>query len=155
LSGPIPCGGCHYGTPAHVNDPGHIDLPPPAKVFPGGTAFSGLAAADGANPSWDRTAASCAGSYCHGGGQHLSNDASAGLHRTPVWTSVDNGEAGCGTCHGVPPQDGVPGHDAGTSLTACASCHPATMDSSGAIIVSVDGGVETSAHINGVIDVVP
>jgi hypothetical protein len=29
------------------------------------------------------------------------------------------------------------------------------MDSSGAILVTLDGGVLTSTHINGVIDVVP
>jgi predicted CxxxxCH...CXXCH cytochrome family protein len=154
LAAPIPCGGCHYGTPANVTDPGHIDSPPPAKVFPGGQAFTGLAAADGTDPVWDAGAATCT-AYCHGSGMHLADDASQGLNRAPLWTSVGTGEAGCGTCHGIPPRDGVPGHDAGTPLTACAACHPSTMDSSGAILVTLDGGVLTSTHINGVIDVVP
>jgi len=150
LRGPIPCGDCHLSTPQNVTDPGHIDTGLPARVFPQG--FSGLAGADGAQPVWDRSAATCSGSYCHGGGVHLADDASPGLARLPVWTSNDATQAACGTCHGIPPQDGVPGHDAGTPLTACANCHPRTMDSSGAVLVVWDGGVETSAHINGVID---
>jgi len=49
----------------------------------------------------------------------------------------------------------VAGHDAGAPLTSCAGCHPSTMDPTGALIVVEDGGVWTSAHINGVIDHVP
>jgi hypothetical protein len=35
----------------------------------------------------------------------------------------------------------------------CSSCHPRTVDPAGVVIVSGPPGAETSAHINGVIDV--
>ncbi len=77
---------------------------------------------------WDRTSATCATAWCHGDAR-------------PVWTAT--GEAACGTCHGVPPTS--PPHAATMTLTACAACHPATMDGTGRILV---GG----AHLDGDVD---
>ena len=49
----------------------------------------------------------------------------------------------CGTCHGVPPSDSS--HAANLKLSDCATCHPTTIDPSGAF---VSGGT----HLDGVID---
>src|SRR5690606_5983260 len=73
MRGPIPCGDCHPPLGGatfreRVNAPGHLDSDLPAEVFPGGAAFAGLAAADGATPVYDFESASCGGVYCHGGG---------------------------------------------------------------------------------------
>jgi NAD-dependent dihydropyrimidine dehydrogenase PreA subunit len=64
------------------------------------------------------------------------------LAATVDWTGGAD-EAACGTCHGVPPTDGV--HWATMRLTDCATCHPQTMDPSGAL--------KPATHINGVVDV--
>lgn len=146
LRGPLACGDCHQ-VPEQVDSPGHLDADGVAEVFPSGTA-GGLAFRDGARPRWDRAAARCDGDYCHGGGQKLARDMTPGLLRAPVWTKP--GQAACGTCHGVPPKDGD--HAPGLRLQDCATCHPATMDPSGAILLSGPRGAETSAHMNGVID---
>jgi len=138
LSAPVACAACHL-VPAAVTSAGHIDHAPPATVFPAG--LGGPAAADGATPTWDPGAGTCAQVYCHGGGVALASDHAAGLARTPAWSGAD--QAACGTCHGIPPQDGV--HWSAIRLTDCTTCHP-TMDASGAIVVP-------SRHIDGVIDV--
>jgi hypothetical protein len=41
------------------------------------------------------------------------------------------------------------------SRTDCASCHPRTVNPSGDIIVAGPVGAESSAHMNGVVDVAP
>jgi hypothetical protein len=39
--------------------------------------------------------------------------------------------------------------------TDCVSCHPRTVDPAGQIIISGPRGAETSAHMNGALDVAP
>ncbi len=151
LRGPVACGDCHL-VPTAPGDPGHVDHPPPAIVFPTSISGSSLAFADGATPSWDHATLTCSTTYCHGGGSDLANDKSPSLHRTPDWTQVDANQAACGTCHGIPPQDGVGGHGPGTSLSDCVKCHPGTIDANGTILVDADGGSE---HIDGVVEHVP
>lgn len=145
LRGPIACGECHR-VPARLDSPGHIDDGGPAEVFPAG--LTTLAMADGAAPRWDRASARCSGVYCHGAGAKLATDLSPNLSRSPVWSAP--GQTGCGACHGVPPKD--KDHTAAMRLTECATCHPDTMDPSGAIRLSGPAGQEQSAHINGVVD---
>jgi predicted CxxxxCH...CXXCH cytochrome family protein len=70
-------------------------------------------------------------SGCHGASQ-------------PGWAQT--GVVACGTCHGIPPT--TASHATATTLASCANCHPATVTSTGAIIVT--GG--SSAHMNGVVD---
>lgn len=141
LRGPIACGECHT-VPQTIDSPAHIDGV--AQVFP--TAASGLAGADGAQPSWNRDTATCSGVYCHGGGARLQTDPSPGLAQAPRW--LDGTQAAlCGSCHGIPPA--TPAHAARPGLTECAGCHAQTMEPSGAIRIT-DG---TSAHLNGVVDV--
>jgi predicted CxxxxCH...CXXCH cytochrome family protein len=122
------CGECHV-VPASVGDPGHIDASP-AEVTWGVLALTGSV-----TPNWDRTAATCSDTYCHGA------TLGGGTNKTPHWTTVDGSQASCGTCHGAPPP--AP-H---TSSTDCRGCHPGTMDATGNI--DVEGGL----HINGVVDV--
>jgi predicted CxxxxCH...CXXCH cytochrome family protein len=141
ISAPIACSACHQ-VPAEIGSPGHLDHLRPASV-----AFSGLAVADGATPTWN--GASCSTSYCHGGGAKLAND-TAFKQRTPVWT-LGTSQAFCGSCHGVPPGNAT---HAGIKFPDCARCHPTTVNTSGGIIVSGSPGAITSTHINGVIDVV-
>jgi predicted CxxxxCH...CXXCH cytochrome family protein len=143
ISAPIACGACHQ-VPATVKSPGHLDHLLPATII-----FSGLAIADGAKPAWDHDTASCANSYCHGGGAKLAADTAFKL-RTPVWTGGTS-QAFCGSCHGVPPS--TPVH-ATVTFPDCARCHAGTVDANGGIIVAGAAGARTSNHINGVVDVI-
>jgi hypothetical protein len=136
------CSTCHVVPPVFSAE-GHVDSPLPADVM-----FSGLADTLGADPVWDRNAASCSGSYCHGGFEFRREDsmnqwayvgdAITGNDYQPVWTNVDGGEAECGTCHGLPPI----GH---INIPTCNSCHSSVVDADLNII-------DPSKHINGEID---
>jgi predicted CxxxxCH...CXXCH cytochrome family protein len=141
LRGPLACGDCHL-VPATVTAAGHPDQP---IVTPFPPSWSGIASDDGAMPTWNQPAMLCAGTYCHGNGTTLSADAAPNILRAPTWTP-GNGAAVCGACHGIPPADGV--HTSPMDLTACATCHPTTMNAQGGLIA---GGT----HIDGVIEHVP
>jgi predicted CxxxxCH...CXXCH cytochrome family protein len=108
LSAPVACGTCHT-VPATPGAAGHIDASP-AEV-----AMTGLAAANGAAPTFSHAAATCSSTYCHG----ATLDA-GGTVTTPKWTKVDGTEDACGACHGNPPP--AP-H---VQLTNCGQCHTAT-----------------------------
>ena len=144
LSGPVACSACHL-VPAAVGSPGHLDHAPPATL-----TFSGIAVADGAMPSWSHDTASCSATYCHGGGTKLGADTSTGLNRTPHWTG-GNEQIYCGSCHGIPPTD--VNHKPAMQLSDCYSCHAATVDKLGNLIVTGPPGARVSTHINGVVDV--
>jgi predicted CxxxxCH...CXXCH cytochrome family protein len=153
LRGPIQCGDCHL-VPQTPIDPGHLDHPPPAIVFPAAIAATSLAFVDDAGPIEDHLTATCSNVYCHGGGAQMQSDQSPNLNRKPIWNKVNGGQAACGTCHGIPPQDGTPGHDPGAGLGTCVSCHAGTVDAFGRIVITTlpDGGL-TSLHIDGFIEV--
>jgi predicted CxxxxCH...CXXCH cytochrome family protein len=138
LAAPLACSACHV-QPATVTDPGHIDHIGGALVFPT-TWTPGLAASDGATPSWDGTR--CNNVYCHGGGTHLSADSAASILRAPAWTDIGTA-ALCGACHGVPPT--TTPHTTSMTLFSCNACHAATIDATGALI---SGG----KHLDGAID---
>lgn len=131
LTKPLECSACHE-VPEAVSSVGHIDSALPAEVV-----FSGLAQAGGDLPVWSREQASCSGTYCHG-------------QATPVWTRFDLGEAACGTCHDLPPQDN--NHTESMPPFSCATCHPQTVDAFGNIRITGGPGAESSFHINGVVD---
>jgi predicted CxxxxCH...CXXCH cytochrome family protein len=123
---PVGCADCHV-VPTAVNAPGHID---------GGDAelvWSALATADGATPLFDRTAATCAGVYCHG-------TTLVGGGAVPQWTVVDGSQAACGTCHGLPPAAPHP------QSSDCESCH-------GMVVNATGGFVDPALHINGQLNV--
>ena len=126
------CVACHV-KPASALAGGHLD----------GTIadvrFAGIAVADGAAPAWDRNAATCASTYCHGA------TLAGGTNTAPVWTQVGQGQAQCGACHGLPPPSP---HPLVADLTGCATCHPETMDASGAIIPPASGGM----HLDGLVE---
>lgn len=150
LRGPIPCSDCHH-MPATIASSGHIDSAGPAEVFPGGGAFTGLAAQSGATPVWDRQSATCSDVYCHGGGTGaLASDGAPGLLRTPVWTAAAADQAACGTCHGAPPIDSA--HTIDMTLADCHTCHTRTVNASGAILLHGPPGSELSEHIDGTLD---
>jgi len=122
LGSSFDCAVCHQ-KPASAFDAGHVD---------GGTAevvFGGVARADGATPTaWNRADATCAGTYCHGA------TLSGGTLKTPLWTGT--GQAGCGSCHGVPPP---PPHVANFD---CGRCHAGYTDHSVNVGTHVDGSVD-------------
>jgi len=156
LRGPVLCAECHMPVEKPL-DPGHFDVGP-AKVFPPGMTGAGVVArADGAVPTWDRTAGKCSNVYCHGGGAKMSGDTEA-TWRQPPWTAVEEGATACGTCHGVPPlhtdRPGDP-HTATMRMTECAGCHSKTIAPTGDIIFKEAPGAETTTHMNGTFDVDP
>jgi len=117
----VACAECHVvpTDTAHVNG---------AKEVTFGPAWS----LDGGAAARSATAGTCT-TYCHG------PSLGGGPAASPAWTA--SGPLACGACHGAPPP---PPH---TASTACASCHPGTVDGAGAIIAA--GGL----HVNGVVDV--
>jgi predicted CxxxxCH...CXXCH cytochrome family protein len=131
----IDCSECHV-VPRNIADPGHIDK------STADLTWGPIASAGGFKPTYTRSAdgttATCT-NYCHGGTFTTDN----GSVHAPVWNKVDGSQAGCGTCHAIPPP--AP-HPPAPSLTNCAQCHPATVNSDGTLNIS--GG----RHINGIID---
>ncbi len=109
LMRPMSCDDCHI-TPQTISDPSHLG------ELPAEVTFGSLATADGAQPVWDRAAATCSGTYCHGA------TIAGGTQNVPVWNDVDGSQAVCGTCHGLPPP---PPHPANTN---CVDCHSQTID---------------------------
>jgi predicted CxxxxCH...CXXCH cytochrome family protein len=146
LSNPVACSECHV-VPTDAFSAGHIDQPTATLTW--GT----LATTGGANPTWTRTSATCAASYCHGS----TLPAGTGTpNRTPVWTTVDGSQITCGTsCHGSPPLTGTaigtfPAHVWHVTATGgpglgCGSCHTGYTAS---LVVQ-------ATHVNGTIQVNP
>jgi predicted CxxxxCH...CXXCH cytochrome family protein len=154
VRGPIQCTECHpvpTSVPgaAHFGGghaPGSVVLP---VVFPSGAGWGALARAEGAQPKWDRTTATCSGVYCHGGGEPLNTDNTVGVLQTPNWTAPDDGACGV-ACHGLPPR--FNGHPTATTRTTCVTCHAKTIDSAGNIVFTGPAGAQTTTHMNGVYD---
>jgi len=109
IARPVPCSECHQ-VPSEVLSTGHIDTFAPAEL-----AFSGVAKAFGASPSYDGMR--CVNSYCHGD-QFVFGHDSGGLATEPLWTQVDGTQKQCNSCHGLPPP--AP-HPPGPSF--CSDCH--------------------------------
>ena len=117
---PVACGECHV-VPGSVGDAGHID------DLPAEVTFGTLASSGGATPSFSRTGATCADTYCHGAS-------------IPVWTSPRSSSQACGSCHGLPPPAPHP------PVAACERCH-------GEVVGAGNVFVDTSLHVNGTVDV--
>ncbi len=150
------CSVCHQ-KPSVVFSPGHLD---------GSTTVTGYTGSDPSlqfigDPGWNRTAATCATSWCHGGYSgvytYYRDDGSgnlfaidipyAGLASTPKWNQVDGTQATCGTCHGLPPSVGY-WHSGlhGGVYNACDICHPGTKPDG-------TGFNDATNHVNGVVNV--
>jgi predicted CxxxxCH...CXXCH cytochrome family protein len=110
-SRPVPCSECHE-VPKTVLAAGHLDSAYPAEV-----AFSGVAVVPGVTASYAN--GRCNDTACHGA-RWSSGNASGGSNTTPIWTRVDGTQAGCGSCHGLPPP---PPHPYGSLNPVCSVCH--------------------------------
>ncbi len=133
------CGVCHL-KPADALSANHIDAVAGSAVPMATVAFGGLASG-GVNPppTWSRSTATCASTYCHGA------TLSGGTNTMPIWTLVGQGQAACGTCHGVPPPAPHPVVTGG--LAACNPCHNLTIDPGGNVIPPSAGG----KHLDGMV----
>jgi predicted CxxxxCH...CXXCH cytochrome family protein len=136
---PVACESCHV-KPADMFSAGHVDGPTATVTF------GGLAVAGSVAPSWDRGTATCSATYCHGG------TLSGGSNTSPDWTRPGQGQAACGTCHGLPPA-ALPSasHPAYVFNAPCMGCHPGSTDvdaGGGNVIVAggqhLDGSVQAT-----------
>lgn len=123
--GAVACDQCHV-VPTDTFDAGHIDTFGPAEL-----TFGSLASEDGASPSFNSTTLTCSETYCHG------STLSGATNTTPVWTGA--GQAGCGSCHGLPPETDHPDNN------QCQTCHGSVVDGPFNIITP-------SLHANGDVD---
>lgn len=135
ISPAFACSACHV-TPADAFAPGHITSATSAEVVFGGIAIGRNVPA----PTWSRASATCSSTYCHG--------ATMVGGSTPDWTKVNQGQADCGTCHGVPPPAPHPSVDVTLGLARCSTCHPLTIAPNGVMIRPDQGG----AHLNGTLE---
>ncbi len=130
------CSFCHP-KPGTVLDATHLD---------GQVELTGYTGADGVwktsakDPGFAPASASCATAYCHGAFQN------GNATNAPVWTRVGEGQADCGTCHGVPPP--APHPVVPADLAGCNACHPQTISATGALISPSSGG----KHLDGAIE---
>jgi hypothetical protein len=158
LTQPLDCDFCHV-KPASMFAPAHFD---------GRTAVTGYTGTDPAllsslkDPGWNRTSATCATSWCHGGyrgtftywfddgsGTQVQIDfAYAGKAARPTWTKVDGTQAACGTCHESPPRGSVWHSGLHAGGNGCNLCHPGTKPDG-------TGFADSSRHVNGLVDVEP
>ncbi len=125
FSRPLACSECHR-VPDASDSVGH------PQGLPAQVLLVGVAERGDHRPSWDRSKAGCADTWCHGPspGQH---DAS------PSWVKAQ--PLGCTSCHGSPPPAPHP------QLADCNACHAA--------VVGPDnlGIVDRLRHVDGVVDV--
>lgn len=107
--------------------------------------WGALSKTSGATPSYNSTAATCSGIYCHG--TTLGPAASGGsVKRTPLWTSIDGSFEACGSsCHTTPPGGSHVVH------ADCTICHST-------VIAGFDPTTKTATwadrtlHVNGKIE---
>jgi len=135
----VQCDDCHI-VPTSMGDAGHIDASP-AEV-----TWGTVATADGANPTFDRVAATCDGAYCHGASLMGPNTGGT-VARTPVWTTVDGTWDSCGdTCHTTPPGGTHPVND------QCQICHSSVVSSFDATTPANTIWNNSDLHINGTVN---
>lgn len=131
------CAECHtslgLGTVDHLN---RARLRT-ASVQANPVIFGTLAVTGGLSPTFSASG-SCTNTYCHGA------TLTGGSNTTPVWGQTGY-LAGCGTCHGFPPN--IAAHAFVTATTACAGCHKH-------VNASNTGFTDPSKHIDGKIDAI-
>jgi predicted CxxxxCH...CXXCH cytochrome family protein len=129
-----PCETCHL-VPATPEAPGHYqtadgqrdEQPAEVALAPGPRGVA----------SWNREEATCTNTACHA----PAADARA-TRQAPRWNKVGQGEAACGSCHGLPP--------ASHADDRCQTCHRPAYDAAGALRpeVHANGTVDLSAEAN-------
>lgn len=127
-AGPVACSECHPLPSDYLT---HPDV----AGGPAHMTFGALSTRNGAVPVWDRVAATCANTYCHG-----ATLSGAETRFAPVWTRVDGTQRRCSSCHGFPPTGTHP------APGPCDSCHADVAGPSGTI-------KNPARHVDGVIDV--
>ncbi len=146
----VACAECHT-VPAALADSGHIDVSLPADVPMSGALARLATTGVTPNPSYNFTAHTCGGTYCHG------NFENGNTTNAPIWNLPAGSGATCGTCHG-----NTSGSNAGLkalpktaanggthpNYTQCSWCHDQTVNASATII---DG----SKHVDGIVQVYP
>ncbi|MFH1699887.1 MAG: CxxxxCH/CxxCH domain-containing protein [Candidatus Zixiibacteriota bacterium] len=136
LAAALECGTCHI-VPDDIIDSLHLDLGTESIDSIAEITWSGLA--DNGESIWDRNAAECSNSYCHG------NFIGGNVANTPVWTAVNQAE--CGTCHddGSAPLNLSSVHyfHVGTAAIRCSLCHSEVIDNQKEI-------VSNQLHVNGI-----
>ena len=128
--GSVPCNSCH-AVPTAVDSPGHLDATPTTII-----TFSGLAVANGANPTFDSANVTCNNTYCHQSLVPANN---------PNWTAPRDSAAACGSCHGLPPPAPHP------QKTDCSICHSQVVDSNRNFVnvaLHIDGTVQVNPQCN-------
>jgi hypothetical protein len=142
----VRCSSCH-NLPQNIYDPGHMvndELPAEVELKAAAVLF-------GAEAVYDPSTNTCAGTYCHGNFTFYrdsadtenqfayTSDRMTGLNKTVTWTKVNEGEAECGTCHGLPPEGHI---SAGITVNTCYQCHQGVVDENGRIL-------DLELHVNG------
>ncbi len=128
----VVCTDCHAVPNAPVHANGVIDF-----------AWSAVATAMSAVPSFDANSATCSGAYCHG--ETLIG--SAGAKTKPVWTKVDGTFNSCGAaCHTTPPAAPHPQN------TNCIDCHDQVLASFDPA-TQVTTWANAALHIDGKVEV--
>jgi predicted CxxxxCH...CXXCH cytochrome family protein len=123
----VDCANCHVipaTAAAHTTVPRVQFRGLAATVWPGKPAV----------PAPQYTGSTCSNTYCHGAFP-------GGLARSVTWTG-SSADAGCGSCHGFPPQLKSNGTTPHSTSTLCGDCH----DGYGA------GTVNKATHLDGKVD---
>jgi predicted CxxxxCH...CXXCH cytochrome family protein len=108
-----------------------MDTARPAEL-----TFSGVAIAYGASPIYED--GTCSSTPCHGAVFPDGHESGAS-NPTPTWTMVDGSQAGCGSCHGLPPPRPHP-----LPTYPCNQCHEN---------VAADGEsfINPELHVDGIV----
>lgn len=128
LATPLGCDACHAPLPTSIFDAGHVDGSP-AEV-----PFGTVAKTGGRAPLWDRTAATCATTWCHDQG---------GATSTWSWTGAASPD--CGSCHASPPATGQHEMHVVVEAVACGACHTGYTSASVDAAIHVDGTIDAKA----------
>jgi hypothetical protein len=147
LGARVRCSSCH-NVPQDIYEPGHMvndSLPAEVGLKLTATLFGAE------NAVYDNSTGTCSNTYCHGNfafyrdSAEVTNrfaytaDRMTGYNKAVVWTNVNQGEAECGSCHGLPPEGHI---SEGLTLNTCYTCHQGVVDEDGRIL-------DIELHING------
>jgi len=138
LSSAIACNQCHL-VPNGTEVTGHVDSAMPAEL-----TFGTLARTGNLTPVWSTSAFTCTSTYCHG----TTLTIAGGSNKVPTWTTVNNTQDACGTCHANATASMSRPHPVGATGSTCATCHGTVASSNTAIS-------NKALHVNGTVEVAP